>query len=201
MTPRLDPELSALIERFPTVLSNLIHAELAAGNRIIDHGAGHPAPPAGAMVKFADAISSDTPTGLHIYARNSSLYHTEISDAQRFFWILTAALPPAPEPDMDRIRAAHAGTMIAAPIPEQEPGTIRMDIRGELLLYRETDRSTDIVWTWNNGNRLYPATLSPWWYTTERRSVAMTEAERERVLDRFIQFARTNIAADIIIED
>ena len=47
----------------------------------------------------------------------------------------------------------------------------------------------------------FSSSLSQWWYSTEKKSVPMTTAERERILQRFVDLAQRNIAADIMIED
>jgi len=189
------------LAQFPLKLKRLVEAELVAGNSILEYGGGHPAPPAGGMIKLAKDLQTDLPSDLSTYARNTSLYHTEITDGDRRYWILTAPHPPPPPVDMDVIRAKHAPLAPASPPRVHLPGTIQLDIRGEMLIYRDELRKTDIVWTWSNGNRIYPSTLSPWWHLLENRTIVMTEEERTEVLQRFIDFARLNIASDIIIKD
>jgi len=196
-----DDATTTYLAQFPIGLLKLIEAELAAGNSIVEWGGGHPAPPAGGMVKLAHDLRTTMPTGLVAYARDSSLYHTEITDPERSYWILTAPHPPPPPVDMDAIRAMNAPITSAPEPAEQLPGTIEMDIRGELLIYRDEKRRTDIIWTWSNGNRIYPSSLSPWWHLIEKRTIAMTEEERKGMLARFIDFARSNIASDVIIKD
>ncbi|MCB0771895.1 MAG: hypothetical protein KDB93_00805 [Flavobacteriales bacterium] len=202
----IHPDHQAVLDRFPPALRALAGSELALGNRIIHAGAGHPAPPAGAQIMFAqDLLTRDREllNGLHCYDRNASTHHQEVSDADRFFWILTVPLPPPPEPDMDAIRdRANLAT-------EQPPAVMRvytcneveLDYRGEMLILHEQDRRTDIVWTWNRGNQLYRSSLSPWWYPDERRSQEMTEAEKEAVIQRFLEFARRNISPNIELRD
>lgn len=46
----------AVLDRFPSALKALVEAELAAGNTIIEAGAGQPAPPAGDMIKLAQDL-------------------------------------------------------------------------------------------------------------------------------------------------
>lgn len=189
---------------FPPALRALVEAEVAAGNEILEVGAGHPAPPAGCMVKLAHDLRTwgDGVDGLSLYARNSSTHHQEITDADRFHWILTAPLPPPPEPDMDAIRLAH-GYRPAPPPPQRTfPNDhVELDYRGEMLILHEADRRTDIVWTWNQGDRLYRSSLSPWWYPQERRSQPMTDEEKDQVIARFLDFARIHINSRIELHD
>ena len=46
-------EHTKALARFPPVLQELIQAELAAGNSIVEIGGGFPAPPAGAGLRLA----------------------------------------------------------------------------------------------------------------------------------------------------
>ncbi len=106
----LTAEQHTELAKFPTVLRNLIDAELAAGNTLTELGHGHPAPPAGACARLANKVSTrprSTGDGLVFYERNSSLYSGEFTDATRFYFVLEAPNPPPPEPDMDAIRKAH----------------------------------------------------------------------------------------------
>lgn len=120
------------------------------------------------MIKLAYDLKNrdkNAPDGLHLFERESSTHHQEVSDDRRFFWILTAPLPPPPEPEMNAIRDRANLSM------EQPKGVMRVyqregieqDYRGELLILHEEDRRTEIVWTWNRGNQLYRSSLSPWW--------------------------------------
>lgn len=92
-------------------LRQLLEAELAAGNAIIDVGHSHPAAPVGVYFKLAGPVTT-TPRerqrsdGLKFYERNSSLYSGEFTDATGFCYILEAPLPPPGYPDMDAIREA-----------------------------------------------------------------------------------------------
>lgn len=183
-----------------------MEAELRAGNRILRSGGGHPAPPAGDLVLLAEDLHTrlkDLPSGLRYYARNSSAHHEEITDDAGFCWVLTAPLPPPPEPDMDAIReAANRPSAPPPPAPAHyPPGSVEMDPRGELLILHEADRRADIVWTWNRGDQLYRSSLSPWWYPAERRAQPMTDAEREAVIARFLDFARQHINPRIELKD
>lgn len=196
----------AVLDRFPLRLKALVLAELEAGNFIIEAGAGHPAPPAGDMIKLGHDLitrANDAADDLHCQERYSSTHHQEISDEERFFWILTAPLPPPSEPDMNTIREHANFSQQAGPIVERSfpPGTVEMDVRGEMLILHEANRRTDIIWTWNRGNQLYRSSLSPWWYPTERRSEPMNEEEKERVIDRFMAYARANISSNIELRD
>lgn len=94
---------------FPPVLQDLVRAELAAGNSVVEIGAGFPAPPVGACVKLARRVCTRPRAPddqIDFYERNSSLHCGEFTDEKRFFWVLE---PPAEDagqyPDMDAIRA------------------------------------------------------------------------------------------------
>ena len=96
------------IAEFPRVLQDLIQAELAAGNSIVEIGPGHPAPMNGARLMLAKPLLSRPRTSdehINFYARNSSAYSAEITDAERTFFIVEAPLPPPTKADMDAIRA------------------------------------------------------------------------------------------------
>lgn len=107
----------ATLAAFPDVLRALIADELAAGNAIVDVGGGFPAPPVGACVKLAKAVTThprESRDGLDFYDRNSSLYAGEFTDAKRFYFVLEPPRPPEPEPDMDAIRDAIQARQRAA---------------------------------------------------------------------------------------
>lgn len=199
----LSSEHQRVLDRFPPLLKALVEAELQAGNRIIDAGAGHPAPPAGDLIKLErDLLTWKDTTGLQLHARHASTHHQEVTDDQRFFWILTAPLPPPPEPDMDAIRTARNHVPPPPPVVRAYPhDTVEMDVRGETLILHEADRRCDIVWTWSRGNILYRSSLSTWWYPAEQRSQAMTDAEKERVLERLMDYARIHIGANTELKD
>jgi hypothetical protein len=194
----LDPE--QVLKRFPPVLRALVEAERAAGNTIVEFGGGHPAPPVGELIKLASALRTPLPHGLTAEVRNSSLYHTGITDDQRQFWILTAPHQAPAEPDMDAIRAAHSPPVSERVAPVQPAAHIELDHRGELILYREADRRTDVMWTWNGGHRLYRTSLTHWWYFDERRSVELTPMEKAVVLDRIIRFAHAQIGPVEVVD-
>lgn len=106
----LTPEKHAELAKFPAALRALIDAELAAGNVIEEIGHTHPAPPAGAFVKFTKKVTTRARAsghGLKFYERNHSLYSGEFYDDQRFYFVLEPANPPPPYPDMDAIRKAY----------------------------------------------------------------------------------------------
>ena len=193
----LSTEHPRILDRFPPVLRTLVLAELAAGNKIIDAGAGHPAPPAGDMVKLANDLRPPLPDALSAYARDSSTHHMEITDEDRFFFILTAPHEPLPLPDMDAIRHAHRDSLPPAPKPTRMPGSVELDFRGEMLIYREAERTTDIIWTWSQGNHFYRSSLSHWWYPNEKRSVPLTATEKEDLLQTFLDFGHINIGSAI----
>jgi hypothetical protein len=109
MSNRGAETLAAQLAKFPAVLRELIEAELAAGNEIVEIASCFPAPPVGAYVKFARPISTRPrakSAALDFYDRNSSSYSGEWTDAKRFFFVLEPPHPPPPEPDMDAIREA-----------------------------------------------------------------------------------------------
>lgn len=197
----MDTGHPSILERFPDALRGLIEAELAAGNAIIEAGGGHPAPPAGEMIKLAGDLRTPLPPGLCSQVRNTSLHHAEVTDTEGLFWVLTAPHAPPLEPDMDAIRAACAPVYAPPVVRTFPPGSIEMDHRGEMLILHEAERRTDIIWTWNRGNRLYRSSLSPWWYPGKRRWQPMTEEEKEAVIARFMEYARRTIGGHIELHD
>jgi len=105
----LAPEHRKDFEALPPVLRELLEAELAAGNTITEVSHSHPAPPVGACFMLARRVTTRphaSGDGLFFRERNSSLLSGEFTDAKRFFFVLEPPLPPAPEPDMNAIRAA-----------------------------------------------------------------------------------------------
>ncbi len=202
----ISKEHQRVVDLFPAALKALIEAELAAGNRIVHAGAGHPAPPVAEQVMFAEELKTrekNAKDGLRFHERESSSHHQEITDDHGLFWILTAPLPPPPLPDMNTIRDRANFS------PEPVHGVMRvfardeveMDVRGEMLVLHEEGRRTDIIWTWNKGNYLYRSSLSPWWYIEQRRSEPMSEEEKERVLERFMAYGRAHISSNIELRD
>src|SRR5687767_8856648 len=120
-TPETDPRLT----EFPAALRELIDAELAAGNSIVEVASCHPAPPAGAYVKLAKFVSTRPrakTAKLDFYERNSSIYSGEWTDAKRFYWIIEPPHPPPPYPDMNAIREAanHSTSSLADTLREHQ---------------------------------------------------------------------------------
>jgi hypothetical protein len=102
---------------FPSVLRELVTAELANGNAIAELGHGFPAAPCGAYIKLAQAVSSrprqKTPE-LDFYERNGGSHSGEFTDDTRHFFVLEPPHPPEVEPDMDEIRAKLNSDNLAA---------------------------------------------------------------------------------------
>jgi hypothetical protein len=98
------------IDAMPTNLRALLEAELAAGNEVTEVGHAFPAPPAGAYFRLTKPLltrASLPGRGLDYHDRNGSLYSGEVTDANRFYFLLEPPREAAP-PDMDTIRAARA---------------------------------------------------------------------------------------------
>lgn len=113
----LSDDQSRAIAEFPEVLQKLIHAELAAGNSILEIGAGFPAPPVGACLKLAKKVSTrahESDNEIDFRARNSSLHSGEFTDGKRFFFVLEPPDEPAAYPDMDAIGAEREARQRAA---------------------------------------------------------------------------------------
>jgi len=103
----IDARFAERIAKFPAALRELIDAELAAGNRIVDVSSIFPAPPIGACAKLARKVSTRPRTsggGLTFRARNTSLQSGEFTDAEQTFFVLEPPDAPPSEPDMDAIR-------------------------------------------------------------------------------------------------
>jgi len=95
------PEYRQDFDALPAALRQLLAAELAAGNSIVEVAHCFPAPPAGAYFKLANKVSTRPRTsgdGLDFYERNSSAYSGEFTDAERCYCILEPPDPPTPEP-------------------------------------------------------------------------------------------------------
>lgn len=108
---------SRAIAEFPPALQSLIHAELAAGNTIVEISGGFPAPPVGACLKLGKKVSTrprESDGHIDCYERNSSSYSGEFTDAKRFFFVLEPPNEPEPAPDMDAIRAEMEARQRAA---------------------------------------------------------------------------------------
>lgn len=107
-SPISDPRLAG----FPAVLQELLQAELAAGNSIVEIMSSFPAPPVGACARLAKPVSTRpraSGNGLVFHERGSSLYSGEFTDAKRFHFVLEPPHPPPPEPDMDALRTSRQG--------------------------------------------------------------------------------------------
>ena len=119
-------EFAPRIAAFPVVLRELIDAELAAGNTIVEVASCFPAPPAGAYAKLARRITTRSRTGtdlLEFYERNTSVYSGEWTDAKRFYFVIEPPNPPPAEPDMDAIREGRITASAAASAPAQRART------------------------------------------------------------------------------
>ncbi len=79
------PEFQKDIDALPTALRKLLDAELAAGNSIASVDHSFPAAPVGAFFKLAQQVTTRdraSGDGLKFYARNSSLYSGEFTNAE-----------------------------------------------------------------------------------------------------------------------
>ncbi|MEQ1693084.1 MAG: hypothetical protein ABMA00_17475, partial [Gemmatimonas sp.] len=106
----LTTEQQTELSQYPQVLRDLLLAELAAGNVIVEIGHSFPAPPAGGYIKLANTVSTRpraSGDGIDFYDRNSSIYSGEFTDAKRFYFILEPPSPPPPEPDMNALRKSY----------------------------------------------------------------------------------------------
>jgi len=203
-------DLDAELERLPAILRALLDAELAAGNAIVEIGHGFPSPPVGAWVMLARAVSTrprQAGDGLTFRTRNWNNYSFEWSDAQGYFFLLEPPLPPEPPPDMDAIRARHAISITPMKPPPESPPvapgeyTVDVDYRGEMLTYREADRQADVICTWGSRPTIARRTLSNWWYRGENRRETMSEADRQMVLDRIVDYAARRGLGKVKFED
>jgi hypothetical protein len=70
------------------------------------------------------------------------------------------------------------------------PYTLELDLRGEMLTWREAERVATIICTFGGDPCLVPRTLEGWWYPRERRSVPMTPEERTALLGRIAAHCR-----------
>ncbi|MBK9386255.1 MAG: hypothetical protein IPN34_15690 [Planctomycetes bacterium] len=95
--------------KFPAALRELVEAEVAAGNAVIEFGHGFPAPPVGAYIKLAGPLRSRPRTStpeIAFYERNTSSYSGELHDERRHYFVLEAPLPEPPEKESSAPRAA-----------------------------------------------------------------------------------------------
>ena len=95
------------LEQFPAVLRRLLETEQAAGNAIAEMFSGFPAPPIGACILLARAVTTSPPEGVRYRARASSTHAGEFTDDAGRFYLLDPPLPAPDPPDMDAIRAAR----------------------------------------------------------------------------------------------
>ncbi|QJR37528.1 hypothetical protein [Gemmatimonas groenlandica] len=105
----IDVAFRLAVASLPAALRSLLDVELAAGNRIIDVGHTHPAPPVGAFVMLEQPVSTQprhSTADIRFYDRNNSSYRGEFADPSRFFFVLEAPGPRPEPPDMDAIREA-----------------------------------------------------------------------------------------------
>lgn len=90
------PERDGELARFPRPLRDLVLAELAAGNEVLEISHGFPAAPCGASVHLARPVSTcpraSTPE-IHFYERNGSQYSGEFTTRERHFFVLEPARP------------------------------------------------------------------------------------------------------------
>lgn len=79
----------------------------------------------------------------------------------------------------------------AIPVPPLPPAfTVELDLRGEMLTYREANRSATIICTFGGDPCLVPRTLDGWWYPQERRTVPLSADERTVLLARIADHCR-----------
>ncbi len=98
----------AELERFPPVLFDLLMAELAAGNHIVELGHGFPAAPIGAYALLASPVTTrprTTGAQIRFHDYNTPTHSGRFTDATGHFFVLEPPHPPEPEPNMDEIRA------------------------------------------------------------------------------------------------
>ena len=94
-------------DNLPTLLRELLDAELAVGNEIAAVQHGYPAAPIGASFMLAGPVRSrprQTVGELRFFGRNSSLHSGEFTVAPLHFFILEPPLPEPPYPDVDALR-------------------------------------------------------------------------------------------------
>ncbi len=192
------------IDVFPPALRALLHAELAAGNAIVEMGQGSsPAPAVGAWARLARPVTTRpraaTPE-LGFHDRQSSLWSGEWTDPQRVFFLLEPPAPPPAMPDMDAIRRA-AQPVAVPPSAAPQRLTITVDHRGEMLTCREGDRIATIICTFSGAPRLVPRTLEGWWIPAEHRSEPIAPEERATLVARIADHCRGLGMADLTIED
>jgi hypothetical protein len=143
---KLCAEHARRMAEFPGPLRTLLERELAAGNEIAEFCGGHPAPPAGDCLKLARQVTTRpraSGDGLQFRERNSSLWSGEFTDERGFYFILEPPCPP-PEPDMDGIRRAYAGTPDAlAQFAETREIGAGLGVGAEIFCKRSTEPDFD----------------------------------------------------------
>jgi hypothetical protein len=115
-------EFAARIAAFPAVLRELIDAELAAGNTIVEVASCFPAPPAGAYAKLGKRITTRpraTTDTLDFYERDTSIHSGEWTDAKRFYFVIEPPNPPPAEIDTDALREGRNAASAAVSAPAQ----------------------------------------------------------------------------------
>lgn len=112
----LSPQQNKELSEFPKALRDLVDAELAVGNTIVELGHGFPAAPCGAYIKLSQPVSArpGSTAELSFYDRNGSDYSGEFTDEKRHYFVLEPPHAPEPEPDMQAIRAKLDADYIAA---------------------------------------------------------------------------------------
>lgn len=117
MSSRIPQEHEKEFAEFPTVLQDLVRAELAAGNEIAEFSHGFPAAPCGACILLSKPVTTrphEATKELDYYDRQGSSYSGEFTDTTRHFFVLEPPHPPEPPPDMDAIRAKLEADYAAA---------------------------------------------------------------------------------------
>lgn len=105
------------IAAFPAALRELIEAELAAGNRVVEVSSTFPAPQCGAYAKLEKPVTTrprEAGCGLKFVDRNWLSYTGEFSDDLGHFFVLEPPRPPEMEADMNAIREEMAARCRAA---------------------------------------------------------------------------------------
>lgn len=95
------------IEALPKPLRDLVRAELAAGNEIVELSGLPPAPPAGLCARLAREVTTRPRTdfdGIRFYERCSPSHSGEFFDAERMNFVVEPPKDPRPPPDMNAIR-------------------------------------------------------------------------------------------------
>ena len=139
LTEALTTDIARAVAALPPVLRALLDAELAAGNRIAEVGHSFPAPPVGAFLRLERPVTTRpraSGDGLRFRAHDGGPYAGAFTDAQGFFFLLEPPGEPSPVPDMDAIRAAHAGppwTPTAAAVD----GAVRRFARSMVIDYEK----------------------------------------------------------------